>query len=401
MANAVADRVLFRLERDGTARWLRPGTSVRAGPLTELAQCGAREWIWLLPGQDVQVAEVEVPAARPAVQLQALPFVLEDQLLGALGEQVIAHRRRGRTRFKVALTARETLLAGHAALRAAGVSPTACVAESSAVPCREDEWTLVVMGDRGWLRCAAHGSYAFPASQWPAFLETAITTGAAPAALRVLGTLPGAESLASIAREIPCAHEPAPADPLDLFAAGYVRDETPDFSGHLPGAGGGLQAGERRWLMAAAVLVLATALGHAGFLLWQVSALTRAVDAAKARTERSFREIFPDIPRLVDARVQASQALAELAARAGGGGDFPRLLTLAGAPLVAPGATGLSLVSLGYERGALEIRLAAPDMTAIERYQQQLRDGSAPVTTLSIERHTDGVEAALRLGESP
>lgn len=399
MTRVAAGRVFFQLLAEGEARWLRPGSSAQQGSLDELARCAAREWIWLLPGQDVQVAEVEVPAARPAMQLQALPYVLEDQLLGALDELAIAHRRLDRTRFIVALTRRETLLAGHAALGRAGVRPTACVAESSAVPCRTDEWTLASIGERGWLCCAARGSFAFLATEWPAFLETSVTAGPLPARLRVLGELPDAARLSFVCPEIPLVHEPAPQEPLALFAAGYVADSAPDFVAQLPGAAVDLGLRERRWLQAAAGVVLATALGHAGFLLWQVNALERAVAAASLATEQSFREIFPAVPRLVDARVQATQALAELSASAGGGGAFPRLLAVAGAPLVAPDAPGLSLVSLGYEREALEVRIAGPDMPAIERYQQQLRDGSLPVVTLSVERRSDGAEATLRLGQ--
>ena len=401
MKRAASGRVFFQLLDTGEARWLCPGSSVQQGALTALARCEAREWIWLLPGQDVQVAEVEVPAARPAVQLQALPYVLEDQLLGALDELAIAHRRRDRTRFIVALTRRETLLEGHAALGRAGVRPTACVAESSAVPCRTDEWTLASIGEQAWLCCAARGSFAFPSAEWPAFLETSLVAGPLPARLRVFGNLPDAERLPRLIADTPLVHEPAPHEPLALFAAGYVPGSAPDFVTQLPGATVGLGLRERRWLQAAAGVVLATAVGHAGFLWWQVSALERAVMAARAATEQSFREIFPAVPRLVDARVQASQALAELAARAGGGGAFPRLLAVAGAPLVAPDAQGLSLVSLGYEREALEVRIAAPDMPAIERYQRQLRDGPVPVATLSVERRSDGAEATLRLGQAP
>jgi hypothetical protein len=58
-------------------------------------------------------------------------------------------------------------------------------------------------------------------------------------------------------------------------------------------------------------------------------------------------------------------------------------------------------VSLGFEREALELRIAAPDIATIERYQQQLREGPVPVVTLSVERRSDGTEASLRLGQAP
>ena len=401
MAIAVANRVFFQLRADGEARWLRPGADVQQGTLTELARCGASEWIWLLEGRRVQVAEVDVPAARAAVQLQALPFVLEDQLLGTLDELAIAHRRLGRTTFMVALSERAQLFADHARLREAGVRPSACVAELSAVPCRPDEWTLATIGDRGWLCCASHGSFSFPASEWPAFVETALGRGPLPARVRVLGEAVSAARLSALEPALPTVHEPAPADPLALFAAGYQPDTAPDFLPQLPGEQAGLGPRERWLFKAAAGVLLAVALGHAAFLQWQRSALERAVVAAKGDTEQRFREIFPDVPRVVDARVQASQALAELAAGAGGGGAFARLLAVAGAPLMSADAEGLSLVSLGFDRDALELRIAAPDIATIERYQRQLRDSPVPVVTLSVERRSDSTEAALRLGQAP
>ena len=401
MAQITATRVFFQIHADGVARWLRPGSAVQQGSLAELARCGASEWLWLLDGRRVQVAEVEVPAARAAVQLQALPFVLEDQLLGALDELAIAHRRLGRTTFMVALSDRALLLTDHARLREAGIRPSACVAELSAVPCRPDEWTLATIGERGWLCCAAHGSFSFPASEWSAFVETALARGPLPARVRVLGEAVTPAQLSALNPTIATVQEPAPADPLALFAAGYQANAAPDFLSLLPCEETGTGPREQRLFRAAAGLLLAIALGHASFLRWQISTLEAAVVTAKASTEQRFREIFPAVPRVVDARVQATQALAELAASAGGGGAFTRLLAVAGEPLIAPDAQGLSLLSLGFEGDALELRVAAPDIATIERYQQQLREGPVPVVTLSVERRSDSTEAALRLGQTP
>jgi type II secretory pathway component PulL len=102
---------------------------------------------------------------------------------------------------------------------------------------------------------------------------------------------------------------------------------------------------------------------------------------------------------VVDVRAQATQALAELTASAGQGGDFLDLLAKAGEPLLAPATDQLSLASISFERGALELRVRAPDMPSIERYQQRLEQTALPVTTLSVEKRDDGAEASVRIGE--
>jgi type II secretory pathway component PulL len=109
--------------------------------------------------------------------------------------------------------------------------------------------------------------------------------------------------------------------------------------------------------------------------------------------------LFPRITRVVDVRAQATQALAELTASAGQGGDFLDLLAKAGEPLLAPATDQLSLASISFERGALELRVRAPDMPSIERYQQRLAQTALPVTTLSVEKRDDGAEASVRIGQ--
>ncbi len=399
MARIKPESVLFRLEAEDRAVWLRPGAAIAHGSLAELARCGANQWIWLLDTRAVQSCCISLPAANAKVQEQALPFALEDQVLGALDDLAIAHKRLGRTDFAVAMTDRAALLEACARLTEAGITPDACVPEASALPCRAEEWTVAIVGDQAWLRCGELAGFSCHASQYLAFIETALTNFAPPARLRVFGKTEDAAQLARVAPTLELVLEQAAPNALSLFAAGFVANAAPDFTSALPQRGRGLSRTDQQWWLATAAVLALTVVGHSGFLIWRGTSLQHELSSVQSQTQSTFHELFPRITRVVDVRAQATQALAELTASAGQGGDFLDLLAKAGEPLLAPATDKLSLASISFERGALELRVRAPDMPSIERYQQRLEQTALPVTTLSVEKRDDGAEASVRIGE--
>lgn len=398
MAATDALRVFFQLESAGRVRWLRPGALVQEGSLEELSRCGASEWIWLLDARRVQSTRVTLPAANPRTQLQALPFALEDQVLGALEDQAITSRRLSRTEFAVALTERAALLEAHAALEAVGIGVNHCVADVQALPCAAGEWALLLAGDAAWLRCGESVGFRCPAAQWRVFFEGSVVEQGAPTCLRVFASGAFPAELEVLEGKLMVSREPAPADPLLLFAGAYQAGGGPDFVDSLPQRTRDDGAARRWWLASAAVLLLIL-FAHTGFLAFRASSLDTALTDARAGTEQTFRELFPQVTRLVDVRAQATQALAEQGARAAQGSAFLDLLLATGGQLITPDAGGLTLISASYERGALELRVRAPDMPGIERYQQRLQANALPVLTLSVEKRDDGAEASLRVGQ--
>ena len=115
----------------------------------------------------------------------------------------------------------------------------------------------------------------------------------------------------------------------------------------------------------------------------------------RAATRATFGELFPRITRVEDVRVQALQALAELDA---GRGATPFLDTLASAAAALPPDASPRLEHVAYGNGALEMRVVASDMPALENYQRALAEARLPVQLVSVESRAGGAVGLLRIG---
>ncbi len=61
----------------------------------------------------------------------------------------------------------------------------------------------------------------------------------------------------------------------------------------------------------------------------------------------------------------------------------------------------MSFESASYGNGALELRVRADDMAALERYQQTLAATALPVQLLSVENRESAAVGLLRVGQAP
>lgn len=396
--------VLFMTNTDASqARW-RGGGRTQAGALAELAAFDAEHRVWLVDGRRVQLAEADLPPGNRRVQAQALPYALEDQILGNVEALGFATHRLTATRLAAAVFDVAELESQLDALTAAGLEVDQCVPDILCVPWQESGWTLLVDGEDAWLRTGAYTGARFALAHWRAFVEQALVGIDGERHLRVYGASEAliAEIAAlSTALVIDAATRPGPVDVPALFADGHAQGHVIDLLGALPRRRRAGEEATRRWWLASAAVVVVAALAHAGFMHWRVSSLTAAATAEQARTEEIFRTMFPQVSRIEDVRVQAQQALAEAAANTREGTPFIELFAAAGQALGAQAAGELSFESASYGNGALELRVRARDMAALERYQQALSGAALPVQLLSVENREAAAVGLLRVGQSP
>ncbi|MGE3773932.1 MAG: type II secretion system protein GspL [Gammaproteobacteria bacterium] len=392
---------LFVSNADATQLAWRSAGRSHAGTLAEFVGAPDLEArVWLVDGRCVLLAEAELPPGNRRVQEQALPFALEDQILTPVDDLAFATHRLTPTRLAAVAFDAAELDARLEALATAGLHVDQCVPDILCVPWFESTWTLLFDGDDAWLRTGPYAGARFEAAQWQAFIGQALVGIDGERHLRVYGASDA--RLAEVAALSPAlvvdpASRAGAVDLLATFAEGYAQGHVIDLLTVLPRRRQAHVGSARRWWWATAALVLVAALAHAGFLQWRVAALeTRRVEEI-ARTETLFREMFPQVTRIEDVRAQATQALAAVAASARQGKPFLDLLAAAGQGLSQQG--GLRFESASYGNGALELRVRADDMAALERYQQTLAASALPVQLLSVENRDAAAVGLLRVGQ--
>ncbi|MGA7800014.1 MAG: type II secretion system protein GspL, partial [Gammaproteobacteria bacterium] len=223
----MAEQLLIRIcDAEGGARWTVVDPAGAAigpageGHLEEAAALAAgRRVVVLVPAQDVLLTRVELPTQQRQRALRAVPYALEEQVVGDVDELHFAlGPQQGEREFAVAVVARTLMDRWQSQLRRAGIAPDLLAPETLAVPWRDGEWSLWVDGSRALVRTGRYSGFEADAEILPQVLPIALEeVDPKPARVRMYGDA-GVDVAES--GDVEYVIEAAPDDGLALLAAG-------------------------------------------------------------------------------------------------------------------------------------------------------------------------------------
>lgn len=373
------NRILLRLRADGDSEWLDADRVVHAGwpaPRRE------DRVLVLVPATDVLLLDLAPPAGNERQWAQALPFLIEEQLVAPIESQHVAwSRSHDGARLCVAVVARAQLDGWLARLREAGVEPDALVSEALALPWQPQRPALLVDGGQCVLRRAEAGALAGNTDE-----------------IVALGTdLPDVEAwLVGDSRSpVPAPTQHVVMHALHAFAA-HATAPQPNL---LQGAYAPRRRTDglaRRWRRAA--MLAAAALLLAGLHpLLDRHKLAARVATQRAEMTQLYRRAVPTAGAVED---PARQLQAALAARGLGPGDGVIGLLARLAPALAADA-GLSLESLEYRERRLELVVQAGSVADLDALRQRLARAGLTAEIAGTTPGSRGVQGRLRLGAAP
>lgn len=356
----------------------------------------------LVPGDEVVTLHAVLPTRRRGRIHRALPYALEEQLLGdpaelhfALG--AVTPEQHG-VRVQAAVVDRARLATWLEALEGHGVTPSALVPDYLAITPVEGAFTLVggaVLGARNGPRVGLRrvdggsvldGDPAALAAELGVVLDD-VPPERRPSRLELQGLT---EEQVTAARDVADARgltvhvaEPAPLDPragIDLLQGEWRR-------GFRTGHG-------LRPLMPAAALAAVWVALQTGALAWEVHEAERARAALETDIETVFREAFPE-RRLVRPRVQMERALEEASgsAPAAAREGFPSLLLAAGRAVARGEETKLR--RLHYVDRGLELELEFRSVEELEMLEERLVARGLDVLVHTASAVGEGVQARV------
>jgi len=150
-------------------RWHRRGEKPQSGKVTDLRQVpeaarDARAYVWT-PAGDTVLTTVTLPTRSARKIAQALPFALEDRLLGDPETLHFAYRIEGDGSLSVAVTAHERLRHWTDFLAQAGIQPVTLCPATLLVPWALDCWSLAFGEDELLVRTGGAAGFVAPLSQ--------------------------------------------------------------------------------------------------------------------------------------------------------------------------------------------------------------------------------------------
>ncbi len=361
---------------------------VREAPLREVvAQAAGRKLIVFVPGAEVRLTQVKVPARQPAKVLQAAPFVLEDQfaedvetLHFALGP------RQPDGSFPVAVASHAHMREWLEPFAERNALPDALIPETLALPWENDgPWTVLPEPDHLTARTGAFSGFSCTPQDFELFLQLAENGTAHP--LRVLAALDAQVDYTALQR--PLELLPGFRDPLEAMVR-HLR---------MPQAINLLQSGysqreslDRLWRPWRFAAILFAAAFFLGILVNSIEALRfkHAAAAQRQANELRFNQLFPGLRvTAVALGTQVEQETQILSHGNGEGGPLPLLQQAADSLVATP---GLTLNNAEYREGALFLDLTGTDLQLLEKLRGWYAEH--PCANLDVQSADSGESGA-------
>ncbi len=387
----MSERLLIRLASDGRLTWRRLAVDARAShasaqgkpPAAVLA--AAEEVIVLVPAEDVLLTQAKIGARNRTQLLQAVPYAVEENLLGNVEDLHFAAVPMADGDTGIAVVARARLREWIERLAADGIRADVMLPESLALA----PASLLVEDGRVIARLAPWTAFACPlgdATNWLARVRDAGFD--TPLDVHVVG-----EDTA-----------PVPIQAVDLRTQVGVGDALAFFARQLGAptlnllhgefAGRQRQARGQRWWWRAAALAAAVVVMAFAHRIVEVVQLGRSLDRIEAASAASLAETFPDLGAAERARPPELVMRARLEGLRGGDASSGLLRLLGRIAPILGATTRVQLRGLEFRNEMLEINLRAPDVQTLDSIREQVAAtpglGAELTATNPIDNATDG-----------
>ena len=408
----MADWLLLRLPRipDQAATWLvvdPRGVAQgppQSGPLSLAAPRSAgRRICVLVPGTDVLVAEPELPTKAGTKLAQLVPYALEEQLADDIDDLhfAIGKRPSDSTRTPVAVVTKALMDQWLGALKSNGLDPEVMYADSDLLPQNPGQAVALLEEDVVVVRPPSGSPVTLPADALHEALEMA--QSASPeggGAGRGLILYTGAPEWHEHSAQVEGLRERFDGIKIQLLATGPLAL----FAQQLPTltATNLLQGpytpttaravGFRAWRVAAILAACLVGL-HVVGKATELSLLKRNEHKLDVSIREAVQTVMPgqgsspDARRVLEARLTAARAASTT-------GLLPALEALVQAKSATPAAV---IQALNFHNGTVELKVAAPDASSLDRMSQALRTTGWQADLTSGSNVASGYEGHLQL----
>ncbi|MCR4300174.1 MAG: type II secretion system protein GspL [Sulfuricaulis sp.] len=391
-------------ERRGAIHWrLREGAGAAPhGQVTELNQIPGvsnmtRVLVWT-PPSDSLLTRVTLPTRSRARIQQALPYALEDQLVGEPDQLHFSYTILDDGSLAVAVTAKERMQAWVTHLTEAGLRPTGFCPALLALPLEAGTWSVAFHGNDIWVRTGVASGFtsATGGGAAPALLELCLREAqdkpSAPSGLTIIH--PPASFVQNAwthQLKIPMNiqkqdfwagyHGSAPA--LNLLQGGFAPSR--QIQEMLPG------------LRPAAVMLGIWLVGSLGFNTWEWWSLKNSHETLQSEMTRVFRSTFPDAQVVQNPALQMQRLLGDLQGKSGKAGRADALPLLGSIAPVVQAHPQIKLRGIQYGESRLTIDFTLPDFQVMDAIKSAFMAHGMQVEVVGANSTPSGIDGRLRL----
>lgn len=367
------------------------GELTNASELSTLKdRAGNRPIITLVPGSDVLLKQLVLPAKAARKALAAIPFMLEDELSTDIDSAFFALGQQEGEKQNIAIVQKDKMAMWIALLKQAGLVCNRMIPDTLALPLKQDAseqegWSMMTLGDdvlvrqgswqglqgeAGWVYSAiAH----YAKHQESKVLIHCLTEIAIPA-------IPNVELEPDLA--------PLPMEVLTRGAMGSSFNLLQGQFTPKKSASGSV----KQWRLAAILAGVALLITVADKAV-QVNQLSQQKETLDAQIKEHFQRAFPETKRIVNVRSQMRKKLQELEGKGGSTSMLVMLSQLSN----AFSTTKVTPQTLRFDQGRSELRIqaVAGNYEALERFKSLAEQQGFQVEQGAINNRDNQVMGSL------
>ncbi len=401
----MTERIIIQPEADtGMACWAltsSSGTVIRRGSLeNSAAAINGHQVVLAVSGRDVLLTHTDLPA-RARHPARIIPYALEEYLADEVDHLHFSHNKSASdntTNVNVAVSSRAHMAEWLAQAEQAGIEPDVVIPDTLLLPLTANCWSVHVSSDTSIVRTGEYTGFSCETENLPLMLSNAVHDSG--------DQLPA--SIYLYKHTDSTIVPPLDHTGIDIIVADKtgniieLMDVKSDAALALNLRQGAfrkpfrMRGDLRLWRQTAIVagiwllLVLVTSIIEYTYLSGKESEL-------KQEIINVYRSAFPDSKRITDPHAQMESKLKQMRKGAASGGNgFLSIMGQAGAVIKSQPAVSIS--SLSYRNGKLELEVKLKNLPALDDFKQQLSAKSGLSVDVQSASSRDGqVTAQLSL----
>lgn len=329
---------------------------------------GNQPVVLLIPSADVLLTRTALVTTNARQLKQALPYALEESLVGEVEDQHFVWQAEAGDMLAVAVIERKRLKAWMQMLKQQKLRAKAILPDVFALPWNEAMPSIWQRDGQAWVRTGVYSGFSCPAMSLPLFVDSLFEAENQEPKIQLYTDQP-----ADWQQRFSITPEPQPNHLLQKsiqagmglnLLNGYQDDSMSDFSRNW-----------RRWRLVAGLTFFCAAVwgGIQGMDLWYSS---QQLQVAEQQNLALFRETFPAVKDIEAPQVR-TRAMSELSKLQGANSPATNkisllpYLTMVGK--VFQQEQGLKITEIRARDGRLSVVFETPDLKAIERIGQGLK----------------------------
>lgn len=348
-------------------------------------RAGKRPVITLVPGSDVFLRQLALPAKAAHKALAAIPYMLEDELSTDIENVFFALGDKVGELQNLVVVEHQKMQMWQALLNDADLYCDKIMPDMLALPALEEQWSLMVLGEQVLVRQGAWAGMQGETS-W-VFMAIAHFAKHQEEKVRI-SCLTEVETAAIPNVEMTSNFEKLP---MELLAQGAMSGDFNLLQGQYRQKKKSTGA-TKQWRIAAALFGAAILLNVAD-KAWQASELSAQNAQLQEQIVSEFKRAFPDTRRIVDVRKQMRQKISQLEGNSGGVSMLVMLSQLSG----AFSASQVTPQSMRFDKNRSELRLqaVANNFESLERFKTMAEQQGFEVQQGAINNRDNQVLGSL------